>query len=47
MSKLKNKKNKGMKSHLSAEDKALGRQHIYLLIGIIVVGAAIGLYYMQ
>ncbi|MBP9682005.1 MAG: hypothetical protein KBD76_11415 [Bacteriovorax sp.] len=41
------KKHKVLKSHLSAEEKQLGKMHIYVLIGIIVVGLAFGLYYMQ
>lgn len=47
MSKLKAKKHKGLKSHLTAEEKAFGKQQIYILVGIIIVGAIIGLYYMQ
>jgi len=47
VSKLKNKKHNGVKSHLSSQEKAFGKQQIYILIGMIVVGAVIGLYYMQ
>lgn len=47
MSKLKNKKQHGLKSHLTPEQKAFGKQQIYILIGMIVIGAAVGLYYMQ
>jgi hypothetical protein len=45
VSKLKN--NKKVKSHLSVEDKKLGKTHVYILLGMIVIGIAIGLYRMQ
>jgi len=46
MSKL--KKNKTVaKSHLSPEEKKMGKNHIYILIAMIVIGLAAGLYYMQ
>lgn len=45
MSKLKSKKH--MKSHLTADQKQFGKQQIYILVGMIVVGLAVGLYYMQ
>jgi hypothetical protein len=43
----KQKKEKHHKSHLTPEDKKLGKVHIYLLISMIVVGLAVGLYNMQ
>lgn len=45
MSKL--KKQKAVKSHLTPEEKKLGKTHIYILLGMIVIGLAVGLYYMQ
>ena len=45
MAKAKNKK--AVKSHLTEEDKRIGKTHIYILIGMIIIGLAIGLYYMQ
>lgn len=41
------KKSKHAKSHLSPEEKAFGKQQIYILVGMIVIGLAFGLYYMQ
>lgn len=41
------KKHKVNKSHLTTEEKKLGKMHIYVLVGIIVVGLAFGLYHMQ
>lgn len=46
MGKLK-AKNKNQKSKLTAEEKKLGRTDLYILIGMIVVGLALGLYFMQ
>jgi len=40
-------KNKTHKTKLSAEDKKLGRTDLYILIGMIVVGLVLGLYYMN
>jgi hypothetical protein len=37
-------KHKVNKSHLPPEARKLGKQHIYILIGMIIVGIAIGLY---
>jgi hypothetical protein len=37
-------KHKVLKSHLAPEAKELGKQHIYILIGMIIIGIAIGLY---
>lgn len=45
MPKLKN--NKKMKSHLTAEEKQMGKTSVYILLGMIVVGIVIGLYNMQ
>jgi hypothetical protein len=45
MSKL--KKQKMVKSHLTADEKKLGKIHIYILVSMIVIGLAVGLYYMQ
>jgi hypothetical protein len=45
VSKLKAKK--APKSHLSAEEKEFGKTKIYILVGMIMIGLAIGLYYMQ
>ena len=41
------KKNKVQKSHLTKGQKEMGKQNVYLLIGMIVVGLAIALYSMQ
>lgn len=35
------------KSHLSTEEKKIGKSHIYLLIGMIIVGGAIGIYFLN
>ncbi|MBC7538764.1 MAG: hypothetical protein H7281_08085 [Bacteriovorax sp.] len=45
MSKLKS--NKKLKSHLTIEEKKMGKTHVYILLGMIVIGIAIGLYRMQ
>ncbi|MGZ3788838.1 MAG: hypothetical protein ACXVLQ_09960 [Bacteriovorax sp.] len=45
MSKLRNKKVE--KSHLTAEQKEFGKTQIYVLVGMIVIGLAAALYYMQ
>ena len=45
MSKLKN--HKKVKSHLTPEEKKIGKTHVYILLGMIVIGIAIGLYRMQ
>jgi hypothetical protein len=45
MSKLKS--NKKQKSHLTAEEKKMGKTHVYILLGMIVIGIAIALYSMQ
>lgn len=42
MSKIKN--NKKLKSHLTPEEKMLGKTHVYILLGMIVIGIAIALY---
>lgn len=33
--------------HLSAEQKKLGKNHLYLLLGMIVVGGIIGIYFIN
>jgi hypothetical protein len=45
MSKFKN--NKKQKSHLTAEQKQMGKTHVYILLGMIVIGIAFALYNMQ
>ncbi|MDO9184019.1 MAG: hypothetical protein Q7U04_16510 [Bacteriovorax sp.] len=45
MSKLKS--NKHQKSHLTVEDKKLGKVHVYILIAMIAIGIAIALFNMQ
>ena len=45
MSKLKNKKK--VSSHLTPEEKKLGKVHVYILLAMIAIGIAIGLYNMQ
>jgi hypothetical protein len=42
----KNKK-KPLKSHLSTEEKKLGKSHLFLLLGIIIVGGVIGVYFLN
>jgi hypothetical protein len=42
--KMGKQKHKAHKSHLAPADKQLGRQHVYILIGMIIIGIAIGLY---
>ena len=37
-------KHQAHKSHLRPEDRKMGKQHIYILIGMIIMGIAIGLY---
>lgn len=39
-------KHKAYKSHLAPEERKLGKQHIYILIGMIVIGIAVGLYHV-
>lgn len=41
------KANKPHKSKLTAEDRKLGKNHIYILVGMIVVGLVLALYNMQ
>ncbi len=43
MSKAKHK----VKSHLTKEEKKLGKSHLYLLLGMIIIGAVLGIYYMK
>ena len=45
MTKAKALKNK--KSHLSEEDKKLGKVHIYMLVGMIIASIAVALYIMH
>jgi uncharacterized membrane protein YczE len=40
------KKNKPLKSHLSTSEREQGRKHIYLIIGMIVVGLGVAVYNM-
>jgi hypothetical protein len=40
-------KSKAMKSHLAPEDRKMGKQHIYILIGMIIVGIALGFYHVN
>ena len=40
-------KHKAHKSHLDPEAKKLGKQHVYILLGMIVIGIAIGLYHIN
>jgi len=40
-------KHKPHKSHLAPEDRKMGKQHIYILIGMIIVGIAMGLYHIS
>jgi len=37
-------KHKVHKSHLGPEEKKMGRQHIYILVGMVIFGILIGLY---
>ncbi len=41
------KKIKPQKSHLTADQKEMGKKNVYLLIGMIVVGLAVAIYNMQ
>ena len=45
MTKAKALKNK--KSHLTEEDKKLGKMHIYMLVGMIIAGILVALYLMH
>jgi len=36
-----------VKSHLTKEEKKLGKNHLYLLLGMIAIGAVLGIYYMR
>ena len=45
MSKL--KKQKVVKSHLTPEEKKLGKNHVYILLSMIAIGLVIALYHMQ
>jgi hypothetical protein len=38
---------KNKKSHLSEEDKKIGKIHIYILVGMIIASIVIALYLMQ
>jgi hypothetical protein len=38
---------KHKKSHLTEEDKKLGKVHIYMLVGMIIVGILVALYLMH
>lgn len=40
-------KSKAMKSHLAPEDRKMGKQHVYILIAMIVVGIALGFYHIN
>jgi hypothetical protein len=40
-------KHKVQKSHLGVEERKLGKQHIYILIGMIIAGIALGLYQLN
>lgn len=42
----KNKKHVA-KSHLSIEEKKLGKSHLYVLLGMIIIGGAIGIYFLN
>lgn len=41
------KKNKPLKSHLTADEREVGKKHIYLIVGMIIVGLAVAIYNMQ
>ena len=41
------KKNKPQKSQLTAQERELGKKHIYVIIAMIVVGLAVAIYNMQ
>jgi hypothetical protein len=41
------KKNKPQKSHLTADEKKLGKNHVYLLIGMIIAGLIMAAYHMH
>ena len=41
------KKIKPQKSTLTKDEKALGKTHVYIIIGMIVVGLALAVYNMQ
>jgi hypothetical protein len=43
----KSKKGHASKSHLTAEEKKLGTSHLYLLVGMIVIGAVVGIYFLN
>jgi hypothetical protein len=38
---------KNKKSHLTEEDKKLGKMHIYMLVGMIIAGILVALYLMH
>lgn len=41
------KNKKHQKSHLTAEEKKLGKSHLYFLLGMIVIGGVIGIYFLN
>ena len=44
----KSKKNHGnSQNHLSTEQKKIGKNHLYLLLGMVAVGAIIGIYFIN
>ena len=45
MGKLKNKKI--AKSHLTPEDRKIGKNHVYILVGMIIIGIVVGIYHIQ
>lgn len=40
-------KKKQVSHHLSTEEKKIGKNHLYLLLGMIIVGGAIGIYFIN
>jgi hypothetical protein len=44
---MKAKALKNKKSHLTEEDKKLGKMHIYMLVGMIIAGILVALYLMH
>jgi hypothetical protein len=42
----KNKKH-NHKSHLTAEEKKVGKSHLYILLGMVAFGAIVGLYFIN
>lgn len=44
---MSNKSKKAQKNHLSSADREIGRNRIYLILGMIALGLAIAIYRLQ